>query len=225
MKSRWVMAITGLLLVVVGCAGPTVASIPAPAATPSSSPSTAGLAPPSSVPPPRSGQASIPPPPSGAAGTREPLRYAPPVSDPLDARGIAVCDLLTSTQLTNIGLDPRTAYPSVSGEAQVCTWDTFDGTNTGGITLDADRFPLAALDGIYVLNQGIVAILDPITVDGHPGFRGDDDPSTCTYYVAVADYQLIGVDGRARNLPQSDPCGPSKRMAELILSNLPPLKS
>ena len=225
---RTTFAVLALALALGACAAaPQPVAGSAAEATPSATPAPAGGgAPPlGPLPPARTGQAPIPPPPAGQTAPRQPLHYGPPVAQPKDARGRQACDLLTPAQLRSLGLDPTSADQHTSGEAQVCSWATPDGTNTAGITLDSDRYPLPALDGIYVLEKGITKVFEPITVAGHPGFRSDTDLTTCTYLIAVADYQLIGVDGRARDLPRADPCGPSRRMVELILSNLPPLTS
>ena len=48
------------------------------------------------------------------------------VREPKDARGIAPCDLLTPTQLRELGLDPATASPDARGMAQSCAWHAPD---------------------------------------------------------------------------------------------------
>lgn len=167
--------------------------------------------------PPSSAQAASP-----TNTTREPPRFAPSVTDPRDARGIGECDLLTSAQLDELGLVAETARPRVSGAARVCSWAYEGGKNSAGLQIATDR-TIPGLDGIYMQRAGF-ALFEPTTVAGHPGFRADQaEGDGCTLYIAIADYQLLAAAGNGLGEPLPDPCAPSRRMAEMILSNLPPL--
>ena len=58
----------------------------------------------------------------------------------------------------------------------------------------------------------------------HPALRFDRDPMReCGFSVGVADLQNVGVFGYADRKPRPDICAQSRRMAEMILANLPPL--
>lgn len=171
---------------------------------------------------------------SGAGGTaqsrdqqapsarREPPQFAPSVTEPKDARGIAECDLLTPAQLDQLGLASETARPRTVGAARVCSWTYEGGRKSAALQIATER-TIPGLDGIYVQRVGY-ARFEPVTVAGHPGFHADQAESDgCTLYIAIADYQMMTVVADLRAEPLPDPCAPSRRMAEMILSNLPPL--
>jgi hypothetical protein len=156
--------------------------------------------------------------PSGRPGPR----LAPAVRQPLDARGIKVCDVLTPDQLVEVGLLPGTGRASVSGIADVCGWDSTDPGNPGGLQLSTHP-ESPVLDGIYLVRDTF-AVFEPLEVAGHPAVHADLTPgSGCVLYVAIADYQGIAVGADTAGRPSPDPCARSRRMAELILSNLPPM--
>ena len=80
------------------------------------------------------------------------------------------------------------------------------------------------LDNLYI-QRNTLAVFEPTEISGHPAVRGDDIVGpVCTLYTAIADYQGLSTDGNLGGRPLADPCGPSRRMAEMILSNLPPLR-
>ncbi|MFC4942443.1 DUF3558 domain-containing protein [Pseudonocardia sp. GCM10023141] len=150
-------------------------------------------------------------------------RLSPIVREPKDARGIAPCALLTAVQLGELGLIPESAQPSTSGAAQVCGWRSVDPGNAGGIQINTNP-TLPSLDGIYLVRDTF-DVFEPIEVSGHPAVHADQIAGpVCTIYTAIADYQGVSTDGNLAGRPLADPCGPSRRMAELILSNLPPLR-
>jgi len=191
---RRIAAVAGGVLVAAGCAT-SVSGSPAPA-------------PASSAP---SSEAKLPP------------RLAPPVQMPLDARGFKACELLTPTQLTELDLDPATAEAKTVGVTDNCSWKyTNDPGNVGGIQLST-RPTLPALDGIYLL-RGTTATFTPLEVAGHPAVRADAGGAFCSIYVGIADYQGVAVEADTAGRPRADACAPSRRMAEMILSNLPPLR-
>lgn len=161
--------------------------------------------------------------PSSTTGTPSAApRFAPSVPSPKDARGIGECDLLTPGQIGDLGLAADTADPGVSGAARVCTWAYRDRRNTAGLQIATER-TIPGLDGIYIQRSGF-AVFEPVTVSGHPGFHADQVPGDgCSLYIAIADHQLMTVSANLRGEPLPDPCAPSRRMAEMILSNLPPL--
>lgn len=171
--------------------------------------------PPNTVAPPTS--AGSPPQATG----RELPRFAPSVADPKDAGDIGGCALLTSVQLEELTLLPETARPRDVGAARACSWTYQGGRNSAGLQIAVER-TIPGLDGIYVQRVGFDRF-EPVTVSGHPGFRADKLDGDCVLYIAIADYQLFSVDGNLLNEPLPDPCAPSRRMAEMILSNLPPL--
>lgn len=79
------------------------------------------------------------------------------------------------------------------------------------------------LDGIYLVRDDY-AVFEPTEVAGHPAVQADlTTESGCTLYIAIADHQGVATSGNLAGRSVPDPCGLSRRMAELILSNLPPL--
>lgn len=162
-------------------------------------------------------------PPPAVTSTKPPPRLAPVVREPLDARGKAPCDLLTAPQLLELGLRPDTARPDTSGAAQICGWSSTDPGNVAGLQVNTDP-TLPSLDGIYLVRDTF-AVFEPIEIAGHPAVHADRNAGpVCTIYTAIADYQGISTDGNLAGRPLPDPCAPSRRMAEMILSNLPPLR-
>jgi hypothetical protein len=142
---------------------------------------------------------------------------------PLDARGVKACDLLTPDQLAEVGLKPDTAEAKSTGVADVCTWSSVKPGSVGGVQLSTHP-TLPALDGVYLVRDTF-AVFEPMKISGHPAVHADrNSGSDCTIYTAIADYQAVATDGDLAGAPEGDPCAPSRRMAELILSNLPPLR-
>jgi hypothetical protein len=174
-----------------------------------------------------------PPPPSVPPGLTTPEQVErwtdptiPPelrVRTPKDARGIAPCDLLTRDQLLMLGLSPDTARPISFGLAEGCVWRHADDSTaaSAGLSLDPDAQKLPDLYRI----RGAFQTFEILEVAGHPAVRADARPvGQCDLNVAVADLQILTLQGYldARVLP--DPCAPARRMAEMVLANLPPLR-
>ncbi|MGE0298881.1 MAG: DUF3558 domain-containing protein [Pseudonocardia sp.] len=144
------------------------------------------------------------------------------VREPKDARGIGPCELLTVAQQKELGLDPSTAKPAADGLAQTCFWHYPRKVDYASIAVSTDPTG-GKLPGLWRLFHD-----DPnyeqFEVAGHPAVRRNVDPDGyCDITVAIADLQTVVVTATADLTPRPDPCAPSRRMAELILSNLPPL--
>jgi hypothetical protein len=146
------------------------------------------------------------------------------VPEPKDARGIPVCELLTTEQLVRLGFDPATADPYVRTYSDSCGWRYADGSTAGGVIL-AVKPGSKNLGDVY-LQRDLLARFEPMTIAGHPAARTDEtDLDICVITVAIADDQVMQVEGRVSVPPETGrPCDPSIRMAELILANLPPLR-
>jgi hypothetical protein len=146
------------------------------------------------------------------------------VREPKDARGIAACDLLTSTQLRQLGLDPATAHPDARGMAQSCVWHTPAHSDYAGVDISTD--PRASkLPSMYRVHYE-ETWFQMLEIVGHPALRFDPEPDrSCGFSIAIADLQNLGVVADIGNrTPRPDPCAKTRRMAEMILSNLPPLR-
>ncbi|GEL17722.1 hypothetical protein PA7_15590 [Pseudonocardia asaccharolytica DSM 44247 = NBRC 16224] len=148
--------------------------------------------------------------------------HAPRVRNPKDARGIAACDLLTRAQLVDLGLQPDSARPAHSRVSKDCTWETDDG-NVAGVLIATDAIT-SGLESTY-LRRDEFAVFEPGEVAGRPSVRANLNPGPfCELWVGVADDRLLWVDGNVGVGSLPDPCERSRRMAEAVLSNLPPLK-
>lgn len=149
------------------------------------------------------------------------MRRPPRVPHPKDARGIAACDLLTPTQLADLGLRPESARPSEIPSAKICTW-TDGGNNIASLMISADGI-VSGLAGPYALHDTF-ASFEPETVAGHPAARAVlGTGASCALWVGVADDRLLTVEGNVAGRALPDPCARSRQMAEMVLSNLPPL--
>lgn len=199
-RSTTVVAALLAVAVVTGCAATTVGSgAPAP-------------------------PAGTPAPTTSPVPKKEPPQYAPAVSEPKDARGIAACDLITDAQLVELELRPETAEEtSIPGSTRSCTWSSaVDVANPAGLELNDDT-TIPALDGLHLVRD-VFFTYEPLEVAGHPAVRTDyNDFGDCTIATAIADYQGVTTEGNGDGSNTADPCGRSIRMAEAILSNLPPL--
>jgi hypothetical protein len=128
-------------------------------------------------------------------------RLAPAVGAPLDARGISACDLLTPTQLAELGLDPSSARSGTAGSAQTCGWTrNNDVSNPAGLQINTDP-AIPSLDGLYLVRDTF-AVFKPIEIFGHPALHADDVAGpVCTIYTAIADYQAVSTDGNLAGRP------------------------
>jgi hypothetical protein len=144
------------------------------------------------------------------------------VREPRDSRGIAPCDLLTRAQLRELGLDPASAFPDARGMEQSCTWHTPDKSDNAGLGISTD--PRASkLPSMYRVHHD-EPWFQILEIAGHPALRFDPQPERdCGLSIAIADLQNLGVGATADRTPRPDPCAETRRMAEMILSNLPPL--
>jgi hypothetical protein len=144
------------------------------------------------------------------------------VREPKDARGIGPCELLTVAQQQVLGLDPSTAKSKAEGLAQSCFWYYPGKRDYARIDISTD--PMAGkLPGLWRMFHAD-AEYEQFEIAGHPVIRVNAESDRfCSLSIAVADSQNLGVAATADLTPRPDPCAPSRRMAELILSNLPPL--
>ncbi|MGE3288202.1 MAG: DUF3558 domain-containing protein [Pseudonocardia sp.] len=144
------------------------------------------------------------------------------VREPKDARGIGPCELLTAAQQRELGLDPSTAKAKTEGLAQSCFW-YYPGKRDNAriaISTDPTAGKLPALWRLFHDDPNY----EQFEILGYPALRTNVEPGRfCDFTVAIADLQTIVVSATADLTPRPDPCAPSRRMAELILSNLPPL--
>lgn len=144
------------------------------------------------------------------------------VPEPKDRRGIAPCALLTVAQLAELGLRTETAEEYPTGVGPGCRWLLANDSRNYATAIGSTDLQNPGLLGIYVIRDQL-AHFEPLQIAGHPGVRADRTPRDgCEIAVAASDDQLIGANGNAAGLPIPDECGRSRRMVEMILSNLPP---
>lgn len=149
------------------------------------------------------------------------------VRAPKDARGIAPCQLLTRAQIIELGMLPDTATEDGAGQ-QVggCGWGLADDPrNGGGIVIRVDSTHPALL-GLYRLHAAAPLLeFMPIEIAGHPAVASARTSTAgCTVDVGIADDQVLSAGGNVRGRKIPDPCGLSRRIAEAVLSNLPPMR-
>jgi hypothetical protein len=148
---------------------------------------------------------------------------APRVLAPRDARGVAVCDLLTPEQQAAVEIEPATRTTALPGAAPRCQWRTRGHSGVLTVTSATD-FPIGGLEGLYLV-RGTYDVFEPDDLDGYPIVRADLEPgdTDCTIYVGVAEDQLVWA---AAGFPFGDrsACAVARQMASYMISNLPPLR-
>lgn len=98
-----------------------------------------------------------------------------------------------------------------------------DPTNPAGIQVLADS-KIAALDNVYIVRDTL-AVFEPTEVSGHPAVHAErTGMAGCVIYTAVSDYQAVATATNLAGRKLAEPCAGARRMAEMILSNLPPLR-
>lgn len=151
---------------------------------------------------------------------REPLRYSDPVAQPKDASDVEACDLLTDGQLEDLGLVPDSAEQQEIENIQTCIWSSVVYPANPVSVQKKIETGVPVLDGLYLIREGTF-LYEEREISGHPAVRAEiSETKTCTIMVAVSDYQGLGIKA---DQPLPDPCTTSTRIAELVLSNLPPL--
>ncbi|MGQ0574086.1 MAG: DUF3558 domain-containing protein [Pseudonocardia sp.] len=146
------------------------------------------------------------------------------VRDPLDLRGVEVCDLLTDAQLTELGLRPETADKKFIGTRgnTDCAWTWADDKGNYASVGAAINQPNPVLPGYYAIRDGLAGF-EQVEIGGYQAIRADTfDNGSCEIVVIVSDDQSLGLADNAAGRPMADPCARPRRMAELILPTLPP---
>jgi Protein of unknown function (DUF3558) len=153
---------------------------------------------------------------------------APPVSNPKDARDIAVCDALKPEQISQLGLNPdsRREEPMPQPFRKGCAWTAPDGSWAVGLAFDTTR---QGLSETY-LRRDNYQHFQPRAIDGYPAVDAQTSFSAedCYTYVGIADTQqlYINVDNRPAlaDGPLKPPCERADEIVKMIIGNLPPLK-
>jgi hypothetical protein len=162
--------------------------------------------------------------PSAVMSAQPPLSSTQRVVDPRDVRGRNPCELFTSGQLAEVGLLAASAKDTTTvSRAPTCGWERADDrANVASVQVRTD-FTIPVLESLDLVKESFVTF-EATEVASYPARRADRTPMTgCSLVVAIADYQGIVTNGDFAGR-DPDPCARSRRMAEMILSNLPPLR-
>lgn len=80
------------------------------------------------------------------------------------------------------------------------------------------------MDNLYIVRDDYL-VFEPTDVSGHPAIHAERSSlSGCVIYTAISDYQAVATGTNLAGRTLADPCAGARRMAEMILSNLPPLR-
>ncbi|WP_374204953.1 DUF3558 family protein [Pseudonocardia sp. WMMC193] len=116
------------------------------------------------------------------------------VSDPLDAHGVAACDLLAPAALQHAGMEPGSATDTSSASATGCLWRSSDHAETLEFVLNLGM-PVEVMDA----SVGVVPDYVAGELRGFPSVReGAIDSSICTTYVAIASTQVFSTEVSSR---------------------------
>lgn len=150
---------------------------------------------------------------------------APMITAPRDlsSRGPAPCrTLLSSDEVRRLGYDlPGESSVDVLG-APTCTWRQEDRGRDSrvSVVLNRDLF-------IDTYRNRFLPIFEPLRIAGLPAVDIMSGPAvlTCTTTVGVADGQSLELNtsvGLIDGVRDGDPCEEGHRVAEAIISTLPP---
>lgn len=150
-----------------------------------------------------------------------PTRLAPTVTNPRDVTAFRQrpCDLLTPEQLAALGIDQPGEQDSLPSGNQTCVWrdSGFDQEIAVGSYPDFDL-----LSANYRIRDSY-QLFRPIEVAGLPATLQQDHFSACGVTVGLATTQAVEVNYVDTSDPIADPCGKARRIAEIVVGNLPPL--
>ncbi|MCO1575865.1 DUF3558 domain-containing protein [Crossiella sp. SN42] len=152
---------------------------------------------------------------------------APKVTTPKQLKALLdkPCELLTSTQRTELGIGKQGGpITNDAAATAACTWVGLDPRPEMAVSMTAGlETRQAGLDGIYRRSKEFTTF-EPIDIGGHPAVRVQNDAKRCLLRVGVADDQnlelsfsvITGTD------PKYDPpCKHAEKIAIAMLVNIP----
>lgn len=164
-----------------------------------------------------------PPPAPAPAASGPELPEELRISNPLDVRGIPPCELLTPAQLREVGLDPSSGTPWVRQPGGGCLWKWQDGSTQAYVGANGDPGAIK-LDSVF-RNRDLYHNFTAFRISGYPALRVDPDPTgSCLLQVGAADDHVLEISAYGDSRVVPEPCAMAVRMAEMVLSNLPPLR-
>ena len=157
-----------------------------------------------------------------AASASAPADPIHAVRDPKKLAGTPPCQLLTLEQLVANRIDLPGQSKDVLG-APGCEWDDKAHTREIRIYVDIGN---DVLRNVYA-RRAIFPVFEVTQAAGYPAIRTKDltEGTSCTFRVAAAERQTFVVEFTSLRQGLEEPCGPAKALAEVVLANLPPLKS
>jgi hypothetical protein len=167
------------------------------------------------------GGTSLPPPTTSSTTTAatSDSSSAPQVSNPKNIKGTDPCQLLTTTQLVELGGTATPKKDNSAWGAAECSWDN----DNLGMTVAPETASGRGIAQTYS-NRANFSSFQPSQVDGYPDVRTDLQSLSCVIFVGVSNTQALSVSYTrygATGAEYMDPCGFAEKVAGMVLSNLP----
>lgn len=170
-----------------------------------------------------SGSASPESGPNAGAGSVE-LVPIPPVTAPKDVTRLAdrPCDLMAPEQEMAFELTDPMVDEGVTGIVKSCFWNA-----PGDIDVDVSAFAHNPTVETIYSNRDIYPIFELTRVSGYPAVLFSEtgrEVGSCAVAVKMAERQSVTViyDASLADNPPPDPCANAVRVAEVVLTNIPP---
>lgn len=146
---------------------------------------------------------------------------SPPVFRPLVVTGVAACEAVTDSQLSELGVSPDSAEDRSNSETADCRWRSNDRRLSAHLVLTNIR----GLELVYYWRDTSFNYFEPTEVAGYPAVR-DTSPGqlgTCEYLIGVGPSRGVSVnfDGPVTK-PVDEYCGLAQRLAAIVIANLQP---
>jgi hypothetical protein len=154
--------------------------------------------------------------PAVASAQSKPRTDVPQVSDPLDATGLAPCDVLAVNQLAQLGVSAPSARDFSNANAGRCAWFSDDQSFMIDFVLNVN----AGLTFAYDVRDSLPAF-EETSIAGFPAVRMDPgDGPVCSFWVGIAEDQSFSAG--ARNLSASAPplCEKAEALASEVIDAL-----
>jgi hypothetical protein len=141
----------------------------------------------------------------------------PDVDRPKESRGIRACAVISSSQLTAMGLASATASDESNGNASACHWSSSDDSFDASVALSTIR----DLRLFYQMRETFRAF-EPDVVAGYPAVRTSPaGGGSCTILVGNADDQSFSIQVGGLSGPMRDWCSIAREVAAAVLMSLP----
>lgn len=161
---------------------------------------------------------------AGVSGTTNPFAVenptSPPVSRPLVVVGVSACEVITNSQLIDLGFSPGAGEDHSNSDSADCRWYSDDRRVVAQLVLSNVR----GLELAYYWRDTF-NYFEPAELAGYPAVR-DTSPAqqgTCEYLIGVGPNRGVGVtfDGPAAR-PVAEYCALAQRLGTMVIGNLQP---